>query len=112
MGSTPTSGTVLTSKQQWKKKSKEKTQEEYCKYLLDNPCLDCGEDDILVLEPDHLKDKKYNISHMIKVGYTWKSVLKELEKCEIVCRNCHHRRTHKRQESFKVRFLSRSTPIW
>lgn len=80
---------------------------EYCKYLLAHPCVDCGEKDIIVLEPDHLRDKKFNVSTMIGAGYSWSRVLEELEKCEVVCKNCHARRTHGRFEngSFKTKFM-------
>jgi len=62
-------------------------------YLTLHPCIDCGEDDPIVLDCDHLRDKKYNISYMMKRGYCWESILQELEKCEIRCANCHRRRT-------------------
>lgn len=71
----------------------------YLEYLKQNPCKDCGESDPLVLEPDHLSDKEYNISRMINLGFTWEKVLIELAKCEIVCLNCHRRRTFGRLEN-------------
>ena len=30
-------------------------------YLLQNPCIDCGESNVLALEFDHLHSKKFNI---------------------------------------------------
>lgn len=105
MSSILTDASMLTVRQKAFQKAKTNSKEEYCRYLLDHPCLDCGETDIIVLEPDHLRDKKYNISRMISSGYPWASVLKELEKCEIVCRNCHVRREHVRQDGFKVKFM-------
>ena len=61
-------------------------------YLQTHPCVDCNETDIVVLQFDHLMDKKYNISE-ISHRYEWTSVLKEIAKCEVVCANCHTRRT-------------------
>lgn len=62
-------------------------------YLLVNPCADCGEKDPIVLEFDHLdpKNKNYNISNMM--SYSWEKIEKEIEKCQVVCANCHRRRT-------------------
>jgi hypothetical protein len=59
-------------------------------------CVDCGEKNHIVLDFDHLHDKKYNISRMIHDGFSWKAIQKEISKCEIVCANCHRIRTHNR----------------
>jgi 5-methylcytosine-specific restriction endonuclease McrA len=61
-------------------------------YLKERPCADCGEDDLLVLEFDHLQDKSFEITEGIR-NRNWESVLAEIEKCEVVCANCHRRRT-------------------
>jgi hypothetical protein len=49
-----------------------------------------------MLDFDHLKDKKYNISRMIHDGFSWAAIKKEIAKCEVVCANCHRVRTHNR----------------
>ena len=59
-------------------------------------CVDCGEKNHIVLDFDHIKDKKYNVSRMIHDGFSWKAIMREIEKCEIVCANCHRIRTHDR----------------
>jgi hypothetical protein len=64
-------------------------------YLQENPCVDCGEGDVVVLEFDHLRDKTFDISRGLR-DRNWESVLAELEKCEVVCANCHRRRTAQR----------------
>jgi hypothetical protein len=59
-------------------------------------CVDCGINNHIILDFDHLRDKKYNISRMIHDGFSWKAIKKEIEKCEIVCANCHRIRTYNR----------------
>ncbi|HVV38681.1 MAG TPA: hypothetical protein VHC63_18885 [Acidimicrobiales bacterium] len=62
------------------------------RYLETHPCVDCGETDPLVLEFDHLRDKRFNIGGEF-LWRTWDEVLTELDKCEVRCANCHRRRT-------------------
>ena len=64
-------------------------------YLREHPCVDCGETDPIVLEFDHLRDKKFGIAAGLR-DREWQSVLDEMAKCEVVCANCHRRRTAKR----------------
>ena len=64
-------------------------------YLKSKYCIDCGEDDPTVLEFDHInpKEKEYNISNM--AGKAKREIRSEIDKCIIVCSNCHKRRTAK-----------------
>lgn len=57
-------------------------------------CVDCGLKNHIVLDFDHLRDKKYNISRMIHDGFSWRAIKREIEKCEVVCANCHRIRTY------------------
>jgi hypothetical protein len=61
-------------------------------FLREHPCVDCGESDPIVLEFDHLRDKRFSISEGIQ-GRNWQDVLDEIAKCDVVCANCHRRRT-------------------
>jgi hypothetical protein len=81
-------------------KINQRNRELYLNYLLTHPCVDCGESDPVVLEADHVGDKSYDVSRMIQ-GWSWNRILQELKKCEIVCANCHRRRTAKSQGWFK-----------
>lgn len=76
-------------------------QENLLRYLSDKKCTDCPESDSVVLEFDHLKDKIAGISEKLKC-WSWERLLTEIEKCEIVCCNCHRRRTLKRSNSYKI----------
>ena len=64
-------------------------------YLSDKSCADCGESDIRVLELDHLDPttKVFSISQAVKLGHSWNSVMNEINKCQILCANCHKKRT-------------------
>jgi hypothetical protein len=59
------------------------------------------ESDPLVLEFDHLRDKEFSIGSGIR-DRPWKNVLAEMEKCEVVCANCHRRRTNRRGGFIRV----------
>lgn len=65
-------------------------------FLLTKRCIDCGENDPVVLEFDHVDSKKKfkGIGTMLSGHYSWKSVLGEIEKCEIRCANCHRKKTY------------------
>jgi hypothetical protein len=69
-------------------------------YLLNNPCVDCGEADIIVLDFDHLRDKTMNVTRLVNNSISWATILKEIDKCEVVCSNCHRRRTAARHGSW------------
>ena len=62
-------------------------------YLRQNPCIDCGETDAIVLQFDHIHGtKKGNITTLAGSGYKLNTIKSELMKCEVRCANCHLRR--------------------
>lgn len=65
--------------------------------LFGGVCADCGIDDERVFEFDHLHSKEKSIGPLLTGS--WEKALKELEKCELVCGNCHNIRTHERRNS-------------
>jgi hypothetical protein len=65
-------------------------------YLRSHPCVDCGETDVLVLEFDHLREKSFNVSAGLRGGCSLEALFEEMAKCEVVCANCHRRRTARR----------------
>jgi hypothetical protein len=79
--------------------SKQQFKSQLSKIKETSGCLDCGVTNPIVLDFDHLHDKKYNISRMIHDGFSWAAIKKEIAKCEVVCANCHRIRTHNRLTS-------------
>lgn len=66
-------------------------------YKLELGCKDCGYNEhFAALDFDHLGDKEYNIAELSRRGWCWERILREIEKCEVVCSNCHRIRTYKR----------------
>jgi 5-methylcytosine-specific restriction endonuclease McrA len=70
-------------------------------YFKSHPCTDCGESDPVVLDFDHLRDKEFDVAYGIHYR-AWAKVLAEIEKCEVVCSNCHRRRTARRRGSIRL----------
>lgn len=71
-------------------------------YLSTKKCIDCGEDDPIVLEFDHKKPelKFKSLSKMLSGHWSWESLTEEIAKCDIRCANCHRRKTYLQQNSF------------
>lgn len=79
-----------------KEKAKAAAKEFVLAYLLENPCVDCGEQDPIVLEFDHRPgvEKKYEIGDVFRRCLSIETIAREIEKCDVRCANCHRRRTY------------------
>ena len=64
-------------------------------YLLNHPCARCGESDVEVLEFDHLDptEKEYTIAQLVGGGMGLIKLQKEMAKCQVLCSNCHRKKT-------------------
>ena len=85
-------------------------QDKFFTYLSKHPCVDCGEDNIVVLDFDHQENKIMEISKMVHRGFLWKKVLLEIKKCEIRCANCHRIKTMKLNNYRKYNFRNKFSP--
>lgn len=73
---------------------KERNRQFVFEYLNSHPCVDCGEDDPIVLEFDHVRGKKYlDVCIVSRWGASLKKLQSEIDKCEVRCCNCHRRVT-------------------
>lgn len=77
-------------------------------YLEGKSCIKCGEDDILVLDFHHRdpSNKKYVVSLMISRNCV-ATIQEELDKCDILCANCHRKETHKQQNTYKYQHVQK-----
>lgn len=64
-------------------------------WLKTQVCVDCGQDDFRLLQCDHLLDKSFNVGEKIGV-LKFETLMLEVNKCDIVCSNCHIIRTSER----------------
>lgn len=71
-------------------------------------CGRCGENHPACLEFHHSdpNKKEYNIGTIVYSTYSIKTILKEIEKCEILCSNCHNKE-HYKYENAPVTQLDR-----
>jgi hypothetical protein len=78
-------------------------------YLREHPCVDCGEDNLVVLEFDHVRGRKIeSVCNMIKQGYGWAKIFAEIQKCEVRCCKCHRIKTAK-QFGYRKMLLASAT---
>lgn len=73
----------------------ERKKKDAVQLLKNKPCLDCGKIyPPCVMDFDHIgNNKEINISTAIFKGWSLKRIENEINKCELVCSNCHRIRT-------------------
>ena len=85
-------------------KNKRKNIKEKCLiYLGGKICATCKVDSLPYPCYDfhHIKgNKKDNISKMIPQGISWETLKKELDKCIVLCKNCHAYAHHFNQKFY------------
>lgn len=79
------------------KKSRQKKSKWLQDLKKDKPCMDCGK--VLIpqaMQWDHREPstKKFCISETLQNNISRKRILEEIEKCDLVCANCHAYRTY------------------
>jgi hypothetical protein len=65
-------------------------------HLRHHPCVDCGEADPVVLEFDHVGQKTSTVAGLVRQVASMAAIDAEIARCEVVCANCHRRRTASR----------------
>lgn len=75
------------------KKNKDLNRKFVYEYFSQSQCVKCGETDPVVLEFDHVEptEKLKAVSQL--VCYSRKTLEEEIKKCQVLCANCHRRKT-------------------
>lgn len=93
-----------SNKDYYKKKSKknrgnysERGKLYLIEYLTAHPCVDCGNDDIEVLQFDHIEElnnwRAPRVTSLVNKSIA--RIQAEIDKCEVRCANCHVRKTRR-----------------
>ena len=60
-------------------------------YKAAHPCTRCGESEPACLDFHHEGDKERNLSAAAVNGWSIERTLREIEKCVVLCANCHRK---------------------
>lgn len=86
--------------------SRAEENQKYVWELLENSCCAiCKISNPLVLEFDHLdpKIKSFDIKRLTRKSKN--KIIEEIAKCQILCRNCHMRKTHYQFNTWRIKYL-------
>ena len=72
-------------------------------YLLTHPCASCGETDPRVLEFHHEAQKENEVSRLMGRGASLDALIAEIQKCTVLCANCHRKLTSNERGWYKGR---------
>ena len=86
------------NKEQYLQRNREKRErlKAFLKEYKANPCVDCGVSyPHYVMDLDHRdpSTKSFNPARLVNMG-SWVKLQEEIAKCDLVCANCHRRRTY------------------
>ena len=75
------------------------------------PCTDCkNRHPAWIMQWDHVRgEKDFQLANVTKTNISKERILAEIEKCELVCANCHAERTYRRRHNTEERQLETQT---
>lgn len=95
----PKSSDSLYCSTKCKNRAKYKRRRQLLHALKDVPCMDCeGEFNPWQMDFDHRPDEEKLFGVGASITRRWEDILLEIEKCDIVCSNCHRDRTYTRNQ--------------
>lgn len=84
------------------KNRRRKIKQRFRKYKETLSCEECGhsgKDNAWSLDFDHINpdEKVVSVSHLVSSGYGWDRIMEEVQKCRVVCANCHRKKGYHEQ---------------
>ena len=86
-------GRHLQNVKERKQAVREVAREYVYQYLSTHPCISCGESNPVVLEFHHRSGKDKAVSELVAGGYSIATIQAEIDKCDVLCANCHRKKT-------------------
>lgn len=85
---------------EYKQAAVERAREYVLQAKWEGVCEDCGgEYPAAAMDFDHVRgEKRAAVSQLVRYGYSTTAIQAEIDKCELVCANCHRLRTARRRE--------------
>lgn len=76
---------------EWQRNKRRKNLELINKIKINNGCKNCGLKNPVCLDFHHLdrNTKEITISNAVWSKFTIENLMKEIQKCVVLCRNCH-----------------------
>lgn len=79
------------------------------KYLSSHPCYSCNERNPIVLDFHHTRNKSFDISTMIKDCCSLPLIQQEINKCIVLCANCHRKLHSREKKDYRFRLAYGNT---
>ena len=86
------------------KREDRRKKREYLKtYKINKGCSVCGYNEIPeALEFDHVDRTQKRIKMSRAHQYSWRYIMEEMEKCVVLCANCHRKKTMEEKDYLEV----------
>jgi hypothetical protein len=83
----------------WSRRQIQERKDYVNRHKAERGCKNCDERDPIVLDLHHTDDnKEATVSKLVNRRKPWKLIFDELDKCEVLCANCHRRHHHLERE--------------
>jgi hypothetical protein len=93
------SNPTVKARETQRTKAIHRARRQFIQQFKDKPCMDCGQKfPSCAMDFDHVRGEKL-FSLNCSISRTIPSILAEMEKCELVCANCHRIRTYTRLQN-------------
>ena len=85
--------------------NKKKAAKRFAEFKATLHCTRCGQNHPATLDFHHVEKSKDNVHlHLlVRHGYFWKRIMQEVDKCVVLCANCHRIHHHNEKQEKKAR---------